>query len=304
MAYPNFSVLLIDNGSTDDSAKHLRPLASNRVALRELPSNTGFTGGANLGFRYALEHGHDFVWLLNNDTLTNSCTLSSLVHFAAADPTLGLVSPRIASLQEPEKQLNLGGLLRPEVPAFELTRDLERATLWARTDPAHALLMGTALLVRTSLLRRIGLFDDRLFAYWEDTDLSLRATRAGFRNAVDFSSVVLHHEKDATLGANDMKPHYWYYMARNETRFWRKHVRGLALAKALWWAYKFNLRNLSLLARNEASQHAVISGLWDGWIGRSGPFAAHRRAPVPVAAGIRAHVRRHERQNAHAHALS
>lgn len=300
MSYPNFSVLLIDNGSTDGSAEHLRPLASDRVSLIELPTNTGFTGGSNLAFRHALEHGDDFVWLLNNDALTNCCTLASLIRVAQADPRIGLVSPRIASLQNPQKHLNLGGLFRPEIPTFQLTRDIDRATEWARTDPGHILVMGTALLVRTSLLRQIGLFDDRLFAYWEDTDLSLRATRAGFRNAVDFGSVVLHQEKDATLAANDLKPHYWYYMARNETRFWRKHVRGLALAKALWWTYQFNLRNLSLLGRNEPSRHAVIAGLWDGWIGRTGPFAAHRCAPAPVAVGIRAHARRH----AHALALT
>ena len=292
LSYPNFSVLLIDNGSTDSSPELLRTLTSDRVRLVELPTNTGFTGGSNLGFHHALERGDDFVWLLNNDALTSCCTLASLIRVAQADPRIGLVSPRIASLEDPEKHLNLGGLFRPEVPTFQATRDMDRAREWARTDPGHVLLMGTALLVRTDLIRQIGRFDDRLFAYWEDTDLSLRATRAGFRNAVDFGSVVLHHEKDATLAANDMKPHYWYYMARNETRFWRKHARGLALAKALWWTYKFNLRNLALLGRNELSRHAIIAGLWDGWIGRTGAFTAHRRAPGPVAVGIRAHARR------------
>ena len=143
MSYPNFSVLLIDNGSTDSSVEHLRPLISDRVRLVELPTNTGFTGGSNLGFRHALEHGHEFVWLLNNDALTSCCTLASLIRVAQTDPRIGLVSPRIASLEEPDKHLNLGGLFRPEVPDFRATKDMDRAQEWARTDPAHVLLMGT-----------------------------------------------------------------------------------------------------------------------------------------------------------------
>lgn len=292
MHYTNLSILIIDNGSADDSLTRLRPLVGDRVKLLELPTNTGFTGGCNLGFRIALERGDDFVWLLNNDALADAGTLTSLVRLAESDHRIGLVSPRIVSLQNPGKDLNLGGLFRPEIPSFQSTKVIEHAREWAQTDPSHVLLMGTALLVRTGLLRRIGLFDDSLFAYWEDTDLSLRAIKAGFRNVVDFGSHVFHQEKDAAQ-ALGMKPHYWYYMARNECRFWRKHTRGLASAKALWWTYLLNVHNLALLRASEVSSQALIAGLWDGWIGRTGPFAAQRRAPKPIAAGILAHARRH-----------
>ncbi len=283
MNYPNKHILLIDNGSVDGSVARLEPLRSESVDLIARPTNEGFTGGCNLGFEVAVRDGFDYVWLLNNDAVTESDTLASLVRTAEQHPRIGLVSPRIASLQEPSKQLNLGGLYRPEVPAFESTKDMAKARRWAEQQAKWVMLMGTALLVRVDLIRAIGRLDDALFAYWEDTDYSLRSILAGYENRLDFDSVIYHKEKDAGTEAMTMKPHYWYYMARNEIRFWRKHTKARARLKAFWWTYRFNLRNLYLVRGNSISRQAILAGLWDGWLGRVGPYTAERRMPKAVA---------------------
>ena len=285
--YPNFSVVVIDNGSTDGSAKHLsdhlQALASDRVQLLPLPENTGYTGGCNQGIRLALERSDDFVWLLNNDATTAPDTLSSLVRLAQTDPRLGLISPQILTRQDPGRALNLGGVFRPEIPSVESTSELSQAHAQARDTPDRIIVLGTAMLVRSSLLRQIGPHDDRFFAYWEDTDLSVRSIRAGFRNAVDFSSSVLHSNTNYVPDPNHIKPHYWYYMARNETLFWRKHLGlGLPFLKACLWALKLNRIYLERLAPSPATRRALIAGIWDGWLGRTGPWHPARRAPVLV----------------------
>ena len=291
MTYPNKHVLVIDNGSLDASVAALQELSSPSVTLLVNPCNEGFTGGCNRGFDVALKDGFDYVWLLNNDAITAGGTLSSLVGLAESDKKIGLVSPRIASLQEPQKQLNLGGLYRPEVPAFESTKDIRKARDWAEHQREKVMVMGTALLVRVALIRAIGQLDQAMFAYWEDTDYSLRAIRAGYTNRLDFDSVIYHKEKDSGVHAMDMKPYYWYYMARNEVRFWRKHTRSYLKLKALWWTYTFNLHNLGLLRGNVLSQRAVLAGLWDGWIGRTGPYASSRRMPSFFAELVERHSR-------------
>ena len=113
MSYPRKHILIVDNGSMDDSVARLEPLRSESIDLIARPTNEGFTGGCNLGFEAALRDGFDYVWLLNNDAITDCGTLASLVQTAEQSAKIGLVSPRIASLQEPAKQLNLGGLLIP-----------------------------------------------------------------------------------------------------------------------------------------------------------------------------------------------
>lgn len=292
MTYPNKHVLVIDNGSEESSVAALQELAGPTVTLLFSPKNDGFTGGCNRGFDHALSGRFDYVWLLNNDAITEADTLTSLVRLAESDGKIGLVSPRIASLQDPAKQLNLGGLYRPEIPAFESTRDLTKARVWAERQPEKIMVMGTALLVRVDLIRSIGKLDDAMFAYWEDTDYSLRAILAGFANRLDFESVVYHKEKDSGTHAMQMKPYYWYYMARNEVRFWRKHTRSRRKLKALWWTYTFNLHNLRLLRGSASSRQALLGGLWDGWMRREGPYTPARRMPSLLARLVEQHSER------------
>ena len=289
MSYPNKHILLIDNGSGDDSVTRLRQIEGDSVTLLVNPVNEGFTGGCNRGFDVALRDGFDYVWLLNNDATTDRETLTSLVRVAEQDSRVGLVSPRIASLQEPSKDLNLGGIYRPEIPSFASTKIFATATDWAERQPEKVMLMGTALLVRVNLVRAIGKLDEGMFAYWEDTDFSLRTILAGYQNRVDFASVIYHKEKDAGTQAMEMKPYYWYYMARNEIRFWRKHARFFGKLKAFWWTYTFNMQNLRLLRGNLVSRDAILAGLWDGWLGRTGPYSLERRMPKVLARVVERH---------------
>ena len=69
----NFSIIVVDNGSQDESGKRLQDEHPDIIVLFS-PDNKGFTGGNNMGFRYAIEHGFTYAMLLNNDTfveLTN-----------------------------------------------------------------------------------------------------------------------------------------------------------------------------------------------------------------------------------------
>ena len=66
--YPNYEVVLVDNGSTDGSADRLAAAAP-EVRLLRSESNLGFAGGCNIGIRDAMARGTDYVLLLNNDTL-------------------------------------------------------------------------------------------------------------------------------------------------------------------------------------------------------------------------------------------
>ncbi len=148
MDYTNYRVVVIDNGSTDDSVEVLSKIEDSRVELIASPENLGYTGGCNLAFATALENNNDYVWLLNNDAVTEVNTLSSLVRVAEGDVTIGLVSPMIASLQRPSVFIYAGGFFNAQVPSFETTRDREQASSWATDHPNNIVLLGTALLVR------------------------------------------------------------------------------------------------------------------------------------------------------------
>ena len=291
MDYQNCRTVVIDNGSTDKSVDHLEKVAGDRVRLIRLPENLGFTGGCNVGLDLAVLRDDDYIWLLNGDAVTEVHTLSSLVSVAETDKKIGLVSPMIASLDEPSKLLNVGGLYEPELPSFQSTKDLKKAQQWAAACPERIMLMGTALLIRVEMVRQIGPLDREMFAYWEDTDISLRSIKAGFRNVVDFGSVVYHKEKTIDGKYHELKPHYWYYMARNEIRFWKKHANFKARLKPLWWQYGGQLEYLKHPNVNDKSRQAILAGLWHGWLSRSGSYHGNSRMPRVLGRLIEFHSR-------------
>jgi GT2 family glycosyltransferase len=294
MDYPNSRIALIDNGSKPQSVDAIRKFSSDRVELVLSPQNLGYTGGCNLGFKLAQETDADYVWLLNNDATVESNTLTSLVNVAESDPAIALVSPIVASKGKNDEILAACGLFNPDVPSYWTTKDLQRAREWMALHPDRITLLGTALLVRTDLIRKIGGFDDALFAYWEDTDLAVRSIKAGFRNTADFHSVIYHsmdYNEDTTAGIwpHESKPHFWYYMARNEIYFWKKHASSRKL-KALWWAYKRQLNELRRIPPKATTlKRALLAGLWDGWLDRRGEWNSARQMPHPLAWAVFAH---------------
>lgn len=78
MDYQNFEVLVVDNGSKDNSINFIKTKYP-QVVLIENKENLGYTGGNNIGMRYALNNGADYVWLVNNDTVVMVDTLSKLI---------------------------------------------------------------------------------------------------------------------------------------------------------------------------------------------------------------------------------
>src|SRR5579863_8615618 len=82
--YENCSVIVIDNGSTDDSPALIRE-AFPDVELLETGQNLGFAGGCNVGIRRALAQRADFIWLLNNDTTVHPDALNAMVEKAETD---------------------------------------------------------------------------------------------------------------------------------------------------------------------------------------------------------------------------
>lgn len=296
MNYPNCRIALIDNGSEQQSVDEVRKLAGDRVELILSPQNLGYTGGCNLGFDLALQTNADYVWLLNNDAVTAPDTLMSLVNVAESDPKIALVSPIVASKERHDEILAICGMFDPNIPSYGTTRKFELAKEWLSSYPDRITLLGTALLVRVSALRKIGKFDDALFAYWEDTDLALRANKAGFHNMADFNSVI-YHSMDYPNGSatgiwpHEAKPHFWYYMARNEIYFWKKHAPVRKL-KALWWAYVDQLRSLQRIEGKPALQRALLAGIWDGWLNRQGMWDRSRSMPAPLANAVLYHSRR------------
>ncbi len=213
--YSNHRVIVVDNGSTDDSVFHIRRRFPD-VELLETRRNLGFSAGCNVGIARALEHGADFVWLLNNDTTVDPQALTGLVRTAMSDRRTGATGSAIYSARR-RRHLDAWGGGRVN---FWLGRS--RHAVRPVPDGAIHFLTGASILISRPVLERVGLLDEGFFMYWEDADYCYRLRRAGYKLAVAGESRIWH-KGSASVGK--ASPQMDTYFNASAARFFRRHSR-------------------------------------------------------------------------------
>src|SRR5262245_37634216 len=164
--YCSLTTWLVDNGSDEDPTELVeRKYPSVRV-LR-LSQNKGYGGGNNIALERALATDAAFILLLNNDVVIAPDMVRRLVDALEANPDVGMATPRVFHHDRPDTVYWDGGTVdssRGDVfhqSAGLPTRDGLILSEW---------LDGSSLFVRASAVRQIGLFDNRYFLYYEDTE--------------------------------------------------------------------------------------------------------------------------------------
>lgn len=191
LSYPNYSIIVVDNGSTDDSCNRLKQ-AHPGVLLISSPENLGFTGGNNLGFRYALQHGYHYSIMLNNDTFVEPDFLTKLVQFMQAHPSAGAVQPKIFFNHDRTLLWNGGSYFNAFI-GLAYTKGVNRTdSVKYNTVKKVDWITGCAFFIRNSVLEETGLLAENMFIYSEDVDLSFRIRRLGYELAYEPASVIYH----------------------------------------------------------------------------------------------------------------
>ncbi|MDB5178134.1 MAG: hypothetical protein JWN01_77 [Patescibacteria group bacterium] len=185
-------VIVVDNGSVDGSNDIVRVKFPD-VRLLEFPNNAGFAGGVNRGIRPALEQGADCIALLNNDAVADKHWLERLVAAMEAQPKAGMVAAKI--LTQDGKRLDSTGDFY-STWGFAFPRGRGEVDTGQYDGPEQREIFsasGGASLYRAEMLREIGLFDERFFAYFEDVDISFRAQLAAWRVVYEPRATVRHY---------------------------------------------------------------------------------------------------------------
>ena len=242
-------IVLVDNAS-------VTPVSTTWPNVRYLrcDRNLGFAGGANAGIG-SLDDV-DAVALVNNDAVVEPSWLTPLVRVLDADPSLAAASPKIRFLGR-DTINNVGTVLRsdwygidrgfnePDDGRFDREEDIEA---WC----------GGAVLLRAEYLRECGRFDERLFLYYEDVELSLRGREAGWRFRYVPSSVVEHEHSATAVSGSDFAE---YYKERNRLLLVTRHAPWHLV---LW----FPIRHLFATASYAVhGQRAVARRRLRSWFG-------------------------------------
>ena len=268
--YKNIYIIVVDNNSQNNSVQILNENAKD-IKLILSSENTGFTGGNNIGIAYATKVNADFILVLNNDTLIEKTAIEKLVHASKDHNDVGIFTPKIlfhpdrhliwsaGTIYDKKKLMGLNyGYKKNDSSELDETRDLDYA-------------VGCALLIRSSVIKKIGVLTEDYFATWEDVDFGLRAKQAGFRILYIPSSTIWHKESSSSGGMDS--PQYVYYQTRSALIFQRRWARSffnLVNGHSYYLAYCVKRSYKFLINGNSLGILAILIAINDSLLNRLG----------------------------------
>ncbi|MFN3345026.1 MAG: glycosyltransferase family 2 protein [Chloroherpetonaceae bacterium] len=246
--YPNFKIILCDNGSSDGSIKHFIAWAQphavshcilsrydaehttntvhEKLIIIENGANLGFAGGNNVGLRFARTQAFEYIWLLNTDTTVKPDALTKLIAEVEANPKIGMCGSTLLYYHAPDTVQTLcGGRINRRtgephhIGAFQkFQQPISQAEVLKQLD----YVMGASMLISRKFLEEIGLMEERYFLYYEEIDWAERA-KGKFELGYAPESIVYH--KEGRSVGNQPKAYTAtsvYYMTRSRVMFMRK----------------------------------------------------------------------------------
>ena len=201
---PSFRVLVVDNGSIDQSADRIRR-AFPDVELLLLPSNLGYAAGNNAGFKRVMEMHAEFVIFLNNDTVVDEGFLGPLIETLQRHPSVGIAVPKIFYWDRPDTLWYGGGSVRIS------TGLIAHVGLRKKDAPEYSCpgmtgyATGCCLAMRCRDFYTVGGFDELFTMYAEDVDLSLRVRSLGMTIEYVPSSRIWHKVSASLHGSPLLK---------------------------------------------------------------------------------------------------
>lgn len=185
-------IVLVDNCSTERNIEQISQKYHGVKFIQSL-KNAGFGSGNNYGIKYALAHGADYVYVLNNDTIILEDSISILLEFMERNITAVAASPLILYGNEQEIIWYGGGFFSWRKGGPRIIRKNKNKKVLISENPEQVEFMtGCAMFIRASVLKQAGDFDENFFMYVEDVDLSLRLKQFGSIYIVP-KSVIYHY---------------------------------------------------------------------------------------------------------------
>ncbi len=268
--YENLSIVLVDNGSRDDSVLVLRKHFPD-LDIIENTQNAGFAEGNNIGMRYAMEKEADYFFILNNDvTLAQDC-IEKLVKSAESLNYAGMLAPKVCYYDQPDMINSLGtsmDWLRLR-PYLGFCGQKDKGQFNDKTIDAQ-ILVGCAIFVKKDTLNRIGLIDKKFFIFHEEADWCLRNIKSGFKNVVIPQAAVYHKASKTMRKFSNLTTYYsirnFLYLAHKNASLVNKAKTAIGLCFLIFK----NVLLLTLTKEMRKPSKAFLLGALDYFKGDMG----------------------------------
>lgn len=261
-------VVVVDAGSTDGSSEFIAEKFP-ELKLIVVKENLGYAGGNNLGIKYALESGADLIWVVNPDIVVAPDALSEAMK--AMTDNVAVVASKVYFAagfefhKEKYKKNDLGKVIWyagadndwDNVYAKHWgINEVDKGQFNKKKEIGYA--TGSSMLLRSGVLKKTGLIDEKYFMYYEENDLCQRIKKAGYKLIYAPQSIVRHKVGQAAGIGSGLAD---YYIARNRMLF------GMRWAP---WRSKFALirESVKLLFTGRPWQKIGIRDFYLGKFGK------------------------------------
>lgn len=198
--YTNFDIMIVDNGSTDGSAEYIHKLTNENKIYKKilLSDNMGFAYAVNCGLNYSIDKGYEYSILLNNDAYVEDDFIKELVHKIQKSSKYFAISSLMINYHKDKLIDSFGDNYSILGWGFQnkIGEEIDKITNDENCFSACA----GASIYSNDILKKIGLFDEKFFAYLEDMDIAYRARLYGY-NIATCRLARCYHLGSATSGS-------------------------------------------------------------------------------------------------------
>ena len=185
--YPNFEIILVDNGSSEENFEILknRLPKDDRLNIPRLVKNLGYVGGINFGLEKANETNCEYFLIMNNDTLIDKNAINELVITSEKHNSKAIVSGKVYNYDEKDTLQYIGNVYGDKKVILDSKSPIkdrrEKDTGQYDEEMEMAMTDDIMWVIPRKIFQDIGYYSEYFFLYGEQTDYALRAQKKGFR---------------------------------------------------------------------------------------------------------------------------
>ncbi|WP_346873624.1 glycosyltransferase family 2 protein [Clostridium sp. UBA5988] len=225
LTYKNYQVIIVDNASPDDSYNRLKKDIGDTYILLQSGENGGFAKGNNVGIKYALDHGGDYILLLNNDTLVEENLIEELLKPFKEKGNIGISTGKIYYEEKRDTLWFAGGEFNTKRFYGMHIGEGERDDNKYNEPKEITFSTGCLMMIKKEVFTKVGFLPEEYFMYYEDVDFSLMVQKCGYKIYYN-PKAVIYHKVSASTGGEE-SPFAIEWNTRNRIFIMKKYNKNL-----------------------------------------------------------------------------
>ena len=249
-------IVFVDNASKNNEADIIKKEFPQVICIRT-DINNGYSAGCNIGMKYALEHGMEYIMILNNDTIIDEKMICILKEETKADV---ITVPKMFYFDEPNILWFAGGKIDKRTGKAE-NIGMNKPDNNVEESQLCSFATGCCFMIKADTIRKIGLMDESYFMYCEDQEYSLRAEKNNIK-IMYVPKAKLWHKVSRTTGGSE-SAFCFYYLTRNRLKCisdYNEYFSKFAICFTIISRY---IRALQFRFRGNTNWRAFLKGIKD-----------------------------------------